>query len=137
MSTNGVEAQSAYFEGDHRNGVNRSPQMARMPWYPRDFSSSTRGWSVTAKGAYRELLDVQWDMDSLPTDSCQLRALIGATLAEWRKAWPRIEAKFPIGDDGRRRNSRLEQHRRKAIELLERQRAGAATTNAKLHGLRQ
>jgi uncharacterized protein YdaU (DUF1376 family) len=112
------------------------PQMARLPWYPRDFASATRGWPVTARGVYRELLDTQWDMASLPADPRELRALIGATPNEW-KAWVLIEPKFPIGADGRRRNRRLERHRQKAIELLERQRAGAASTNMKLHGGRQ
>ena len=107
------------------NGLDaRTPQMARMPWYPRDFSSSTRGWSVTARGVYRELLDYQWDMGSLPVDPAQLRLLICATAAEWRKAWPLVAPKFPLGDDGRRRNGRLEVHRRRAVNLQERQRAG-------------
>jgi hypothetical protein len=34
----------------------RAPQMPRMPWYPRDFGSATRGWPLVARGAYREPL---------------------------------------------------------------------------------
>lgn len=65
-----------------------------LPWFCGDFIASTRGWSVTAGGAYRELLDVQWSMGSLPADQKELRAMIGATPAEWRTAWPLVEPKF-------------------------------------------
>jgi len=106
------------------------PQMARMPWYPRDFASATHGWPLIARGAYRELLDSQWDMGSLSADQLDLRALVGCTPAEWRIAWPLIEPKFPIDADGRRRNPRLESHRAKALQTLLRQRDGAAATNA-------
>ena len=106
------------------------PQMAKMPWYPRDFASSTRGWPLVARGAYRELLDVQWDMGSLPGTSADLRVVAMATPPEWRIAWKFLESKFPIGPDGRRRNARLENHRAKALQILKRQRAGAAATNA-------
>jgi uncharacterized protein YdaU (DUF1376 family) len=101
-----------------------SAQMARMPWYPRDFRSSTLGWPLCATGAYRALLDCQWDMESLPLGTQELRQMVAATSREWRKARPFIEPKFPVGADGRRRNARLESHRAKAVELLERQREG-------------
>lgn len=108
----------------------RKPQMARMPWYPRDFASSTREWSVTARGVYRELLDAQWDGGDLPAEEHELRMMIRATQAEWRKAWPVVERKFPVVN-GRRRNARLDEHRGKALEEYERRRAGANNTNAK------
>ena len=73
-----------------------------LPWYPASFMSSTRGWSVTARGIYRELLDCQWEQYGLPEDPAELRKLIGATAAEW-KEWPVVESKFPISPDGRRR----------------------------------
>jgi uncharacterized protein YdaU (DUF1376 family) len=91
--------------------------MARMPWYPRDFASSTRGWPLIARGLYRELLDVQWDMGSLPAEPGDLRAIIGASPREWSIAWPFVEPKLPLGADGRRQNPRLEQHRAKAAEI--------------------
>jgi len=107
----------------------RSPQMAKMPWYPRDFASSTRGWPLEACGAYRELLDAQWDMGSLSADSEELRPLSRATPAQWRVAWKYIEPKFPIGADDRRRNPRLEVHRRKAIAQFNSQSAGGRAGN--------
>lgn len=87
-----------------------------LPWYPASFMSSTRGWSVTARGIYRELLDCQWEKpEGLPTDPAALQRLIGATNAEW-KSWPIVEGKFPISTDGMRRNATLEQHRARAME---------------------
>jgi len=107
----------------------RAPQMAKMPWYPRDFASATRGWPLVARGAYRELLDAQWDMGDLPDDHRELRSIAIATPAEWRISWPFIAPKFPTGADGRRRNPRLEIHRRKAIELFKSQSAGGRAGN--------
>ncbi len=107
----------------------RAPQMAKMPWYPRDFSSSTRAWPLAARGIYRELLDAQWDMGSLPNDETVLRILAIATPAEWRSGWPYVERKFPIGTDGRLRNPRLEIHRRKAIDQFNSQSAGGRAGN--------
>jgi len=91
--------------------------------------SSTRGWPLVARGAYRELLDAQWDMGTLPIDQEELRALAGATEAEWAIAWPRIESKFPLNCQGRK-NARLESHRDKAVQLYEKRALGARTANA-------
>jgi len=106
--------------------------MAKMPWYPRDFASSTRGWPLEARAVYRELLDAQWDMGTLPESPKDLCAIAAATPAGWRIAWPYVERKFPINPEGRRCNPRLEIHRAKAIKLIVKQRAGAAATNLKL-----
>lgn len=107
-----------------------SAGLAMMPWFPGDFMRSTRGWSVTAKGVYRELLDAQWDMGNLPGDIEELCALIGATAGEWSKGWGKCESKFPLCGDGVRRNERLESHRAKSADLTERRQKGAAITNA-------
>lgn len=87
-----------------------------MPWFPRDFMSATRGWSVTAKGVYRELLDAQWDMGELPVEPDDMKSVIGATDAEWAAAWPKVESKFPLNCSGRK-NHKLEAHRLKAQSL--------------------
>jgi uncharacterized protein YdaU (DUF1376 family) len=102
-----------------------------LPWFPGDFMTATRGWSVTARGVYRELLDAQWDMGALPADLEELRVLINATAAEWRVGWQKCEMKFPVGEDGLRRNGRLESHRLKAARLTEAKQNGARITNAK------
>lgn len=116
------------------------PPFHRMPWYPRDFASATRTWPLDARGAYRELLDAQWDAGGsqpglLPDDPEQLRELVRATPAQWKVAWKFIEAKFPQVDGGRR-NERLEGHRNAAIVEFEKRRKGAHKTNTKRWGHR-
>ena len=111
------------------------PPFARMPYYPRDFRSSTLGWPLVARGVYRELLDAQWDsggagVGTLPDDEEALRTIVGASPAEWKTAWRYIAPKFPQVDGGRR-NHRLEMHRQTAIEEFVKRRKGALTTNAK------
>jgi uncharacterized protein YdaU (DUF1376 family) len=88
-----------------------------LPWFCGDFMTATRGWSVTARGVYRELLDAQWDAGGLTADPKALRDLIRATPGEWRAAWSLVEPKFPVGPDGLRRNPRLEVHRQKALQI--------------------
>jgi uncharacterized protein YdaU (DUF1376 family) len=105
------------------------------PWYPSDFLASTRGWPLTATGGYRSLLDCQWDRGALPESERELRALIGATAAEWRITWRFVESKFPVDDDGKRRNARLERHRRRAVELHEDRRRVSALGNAARWGV--
>jgi uncharacterized protein YdaU (DUF1376 family) len=111
-----------------------TPQFPWMKWFPRDFMSSTRGWPLTARGVYRELIDCAWDMGSLPAEPKELAALIGATTDEWRVAWHYVETKFPLGDDGRRRNARLESHRQKALDEHQARQRGARNANAKRWG---
>lgn len=117
--------------------MKNKPQFAKLPWFPRDFSSATRLWPLVARGAYRELLDLQWDVGgievgTLPEDAQQLRELVRASAAEWKVAWPYLEPKFPKVQGGGRRNARLEEHRIAAVREYESRRRGARTTNLKL-----
>jgi uncharacterized protein YdaU (DUF1376 family) len=112
----------AFTEQTTPEAVRKSLPM--LPWFPASFLSSTRGWSVTARGIYRELLDCQWEQGGLPSDPKELQALIGATRPEW-KEWPRVESKFPVCADGRRRNPRLERHRLNSIERSHKAHAAA------------
>ena len=114
------------------------PQFPRMPWYPRDFASATRGWPLAARAVYRELLDAQWDAGGLepgllPDDETVLRGIAAATPAEWRVAWRLVEPKFPRVEGGRR-NERLEHHRQEAVREYLNRRKGAVSTNAKRWG---
>jgi hypothetical protein len=95
----------------------KTPNLFMMPWFPRDFLSSTRGWRLIPRAIYRELLDAQWEQGGLPANPPTLRVLIGATPFEWRAGWPLVEPKFPEGEDGLRRNLRLEEHRQRAISI--------------------
>lgn len=79
----------------------------QFDFFPRDFLASTIGWPAVAKGHYITLLSVAWEQDGLPGDPRRVAA-ISPGLAE---EWPEWEEKFPVGDDGRRRNPRLERER--------------------------
>ena len=106
-----------------------SARLAWFPVYPGDMLSETRGWPLTARGAYYELLAAQWDTGVLPRDPRRLRQLVSATPREWRSVWPLVQSKFPIANTGRQ-NPTLEARRREAHELRARRRAGAQQTNA-------
>ncbi len=119
------------------NGTTRQPSVpsfSMMPWFPRDFASTTQLWPLVARGAYRELLDLQWNLSSitqpglLPDDEEALRFAIRATPREWAIAWPYVEPKFPRVPGGRQ-NARLEQHREQAVAKYLRYRKGAELTN--------
>lgn len=107
--------------------------LAMMPWFPGDFLKSTRGWSITATGVYRALLDAQWDLGILPESPSNLRKTIGATIREWNEGWKFCETKFPLIGGGRQ-NERLEAHRSKSLSLKAKNSKGAKTTNIKRWG---
>jgi len=102
-----------------------SAGLAMMPWFTGDFMRSTRGWPLTARAVYRELLDAQWDIGNLPIDPAELAAMIGASKEEWAKGWGRCECKFPIVNGSHRQNAKLERVRATAFEYhAERSEAG-------------
>jgi hypothetical protein len=107
-----------------------------MPWFPEWFYSFTRGWSVTERGIFQQLLDVQWIHLWLPSNPADLKKLLGATSAEW-KSWPKVAPHFPIcSSDGRRRNLKLEADRDFSIKKYEAHQRGAKKTNEKRWGTR-
>jgi uncharacterized protein YdaU (DUF1376 family) len=118
------------------------PAFHRMPWYPRDFASSTRTFPLVARGAYRELLDAQWDIGGmnsgfLPADPEELRELVRATPDEWKIAWRFLERQFPrVEGQMGRQNGKLEQHRQAAVREYLKRKAGADATNAARWGNR-
>jgi hypothetical protein len=116
------------------------PHFAMLPWFPRDFASSTALWPLVARGVFRELIDLQWNLSSLtqpgtlPDDPGALKLAIRATEAEWKIAWPLVEPKFPLVEGGRR-NARLELHRQEAVRRYLARKKGATSTNAKRWGI--
>jgi len=105
----------------------------RLPWYPwytGEWLAETRGWSLLERGLYRELLDAQWDRETLPASLSELRVLVAVTTAEWKQAWPRIAHHFPRVIGGRK-NARLATLKLEQEALRERRRSGAAHTNRK------
>lgn len=108
--------------------VTTAKSMAMLPWWPGAFMSATRGWSVTARGVYRELLDAQWDMGTLPADPVELQRVIGATAPEWEEGWAKCASKF-IGVPGGLQNPRLEEHRMDSLNRRLRKQEGARLAN--------
>lgn len=101
-----------------------------MPWYPKDFYAATAHLALAERYAYRTLLDYQWMLGVLPNDPKQLARLVGASESEFADVWPIVSKKFELTEDGYR-NSRLEFHRNKALEVVRSRSQGARSTNAK------
>jgi uncharacterized protein YdaU (DUF1376 family) len=86
-----------------------------MPLYVRDFLTSTLGWTAEERGHYLVLLMVAWDRGGLPEDIEQLERLSPGVSGVWHM----LADKFPVCEDGQRRNGRLEKHRDRCVELKE------------------
>jgi uncharacterized protein YdaU (DUF1376 family) len=70
-----------------------------------------------AIGVYVFLLSRQWQNGSVPGDAAELERMCRRILSRpWAQTWPMVEACFPLDDDGRRRNVRLERCRMEADE---------------------
>jgi hypothetical protein len=93
----------------------------QFDFFPRDFLASTIGWPASARGHYITLLCVAWEQDGLPGDIRRVEAISPGIAGEW----PEWEEKFPVGDDGRRRNPRLERERAYRMTKSEAGKAGA------------
>ena len=91
------------------------PKQKRLPyikWFPSDFAGATRGWSIVARGLYRELIDAQWDMGGLPNDEAALRRIVAFDPdMDWTAAWSVVRSKFELCADGKLRNAKVEQLR--------------------------
>jgi uncharacterized protein YdaU (DUF1376 family) len=86
-----------------------------MPLYVRDFLTSTFGWTAEERGHYLTLLMVAWDRGGIPAELEQIERLSPGVTS----AWPMLADKFPVDEDGLRRNPRLEKHRGRCVELKE------------------
>lgn len=92
-----------------------------LPLFGRDFLAATAGWTAAERGHYITLLIVQWEQGALPVGLDRLELVSPGVSAVWEI----IEPKFPVWDDGMRRNRRLEEHRAKCEKLkADRSRAG-------------
>jgi uncharacterized protein YdaU (DUF1376 family) len=86
------------------------------PWiafYGEDFYRSTNGWTLLERGAYMFLLWESWVCDGLNPDPQR----IFRSDPDLEALWPLLESKFPIAEDGRRRNPRLEEIRSTMINM--------------------
>ena len=84
-----------------------------IPFFGRDFLASTALWSAEEVGHYIRLLIIQWDHGHLPNQIQRIERVSPGV----GSVWDVVGEKFPVCDDGFRRNMRMEEHRQKAIEL--------------------
>lgn len=105
-------------------------ELPMMPWFPKEFAAATSTWSFAERSAYRALLDVQWELGTIPDESWRLAQAIGMPLEEFEAIWPMVRRKFQPYE-GELRNERLEEHRVIAFRKLQAHKHGAEVTNAK------
>jgi hypothetical protein len=104
-----------------------------IPLFGRDFYASTATWTADEVGHYIRLLIIQWEQGGLPSDANRLE-LVSPGLG---RVWELLETKFPVWDDGLRRNHRLEEHRERAAELKEARSEAGRTGNERRWGDRK
>lgn len=96
-----------------------------IPFFGRDFLTSTMGWTAEERGHYLVLLITQWEQGSIPASPDRVELMSPGVTQCWRT----IEPKFPAGPDGLRRNARMEEHRERAIGLRKRRSEAGAKGN--------
>lgn len=92
--------------------------------HQRDWMTSTTVLQMTfaARGIYMALLDLQWENRGVPESEDAVGKILRATPEEWADFAPFFDECFPICDDGKRRNPRLEAERMDADALVQRNR---------------
>lgn len=103
-------------------------------FYPERWTHGTRHMTKTERCDYIDLLCHQWTENGLPDDLDMIARLLG--YKKPAQIPPLVLEKFPVSDDGRRRNQRLESERVKQIARIDKKRYGAAKTNEKRWGKR-
>lgn len=92
----------------------KSPKRSRSAWfafYADDYLGGTRAMSLPARGAFVDLLVYQFANDGIPDDDRMICRILGAFAEEWASIREEVFEKFPLGEDGRRRNPRMSKER--------------------------
>jgi len=95
--------------------------MAKAPafqFYAADFLTDTAEMTDQEVGVYIRLLSHQWVNGSLHSDPKRLANGVAIGVLE---VWQELEHKFPLCDDGRRRNQRLEETRQQQQDYRDKQ----------------
>jgi uncharacterized protein YdaU (DUF1376 family) len=101
-------------------------------FYPERWTHGTRLMTKIERCDYMDLLCHQWTDDGLPADVNLLARLLGYRNGSQVPAL--VLEKFPVAEDGKRRNQRLESERSKQRERIARKSLGASKTNEKRWG---
>jgi uncharacterized protein YdaU (DUF1376 family) len=75
--------------------------------YGQRFDSATAAWSLEETGAFVRLMNKQWDAGYIPDDMGELARIIRCSTTKTRSLWRRLADKFPLCEDGLRRNPLL------------------------------
>lgn len=110
-------------------------QPPAFQFYGRDFDASTKSWDLAAVGAYTRLLIHQWECGGVPDDIREICRVVGAFPDELEPIWEsRLREKFPLCEDGKRRNPRLERIRQEQRDYREKKaRAGRLGAKKRWH----
>jgi uncharacterized protein YdaU (DUF1376 family) len=92
--------------------------------YTSNWLAGTMAMTYEEKGLYIDLLAIQWESGHLPPDDRLRRLRVKKSVLR------DILERFPIGEDGLRRNPRLEEERAKQRKRREGFSRGAQATNA-------
>jgi uncharacterized protein YdaU (DUF1376 family) len=95
-------------------------------FYHRDFLTATAHMTNDVVGAYIRLLIHQWETGSVPNDRREIAEICHFKGRSSARVWCQLKDKFPLGQDGRLRNPRLEQVRTASAAFAESQRRKAA-----------
>ncbi len=88
----------------------------RLPWFPMlvaDWFTGTADLTNAEKGAYIDLLCLQWNNGPL-----------ARVPTRYLDEWPALEAHFPVNNDGKFVNLKLQKIRKEKEKALEKQRLG-------------
>jgi len=103
-------------------------------FYAERWSHGTRHMTKVERCDYLDLLVFQWTEQAIPADPEAVARILGYRKASQIPA--AVLAKFPIGEDGRRRNARMEVIRSEQRARIAKRREGASKTNVKRWGER-
>jgi len=95
--------------------MTKPPALPMLTWWPSDYFSATRAFTLAERGAYTDLLFYSWLNGPLPHEPERLARLIGVTPQEFAEVWPTVRSKFEATAQGLI-NRRLERERVNAVE---------------------
>jgi uncharacterized protein YdaU (DUF1376 family) len=87
-----------------------------LPWWPGDYLSATRAFTLAERGAYTDLLFYSWINGPLPHETERLARILGVRQEEFAAVWPTIKSKFEVVPIGLI-NHRLERERQNSIDI--------------------
>lgn len=98
-----------------------------LPMFVGDFMAATLEWEGEEQALYALMLMHQWAIGNLPVEVSKLARLVKYDIRNFERWWPVVSSKFEQidvpGVGPRLMNSRLEQHRSRVREVIEKKSA--------------